>query len=438
MFKMRIAVVVSTLVITAMPLAAQQPASPAGTEQLVDRVVAVVGDTVLLLSDVQSELQQIEAAGQEVPTDPAAREAFADQIMDARINDLVLLEAARRAGIEVPEDQVDQMVDDDIDAVRQRFNGDEILFQQALASSGITLDAYRAQLAGQYRDRQMIEALVGQRLRSRARPLVSEDQIREVFEAQSGALGIRPANISLRQVIIAPAASDSAREAAQREAAEVLQLLAEGEDFEVLARRFSDDTGTAEHGGDLGWFKAGRMVPEFERVAFALRPGETSGIVPTDFGYHIIRLERVRGPERQARHILIRPEVSDADRTLARQRADSVVTAVREGASIVALAPRYDTPAGEVEIARIPIERLPPAYVGALTSAQAGEVVGPIEITGPAGSSWAVVEVSARQAEGAYTLDDVREQLRTRLQEQEMIEELVAELRNEVYVSVIA
>lgn len=426
----------AALLVATAPLSAQDPV-PAGGTELIDGVVAIVGDTVLLLSDVQAEMMNLQAAGQQLPADPAARERLAREIMESRITDLILLEAAQDAGITASEAQVQQSVEDDLRSVRRRFNDSEVALQQALARSGMTLEEYRAQLAEQHRNRQVIEAFMAVRTRNRARPLVSEDQIREFFEAQRAGLGTRPATISLRQAIVQPEPSDSARRAAELEAEEVLRELSQGADFEVLARRFSDDEGTREHGGDLGWFRAGRMVPEFERAAFALRPGQTSGIVRTDFGYHIIRLERVRGAERQARHILIAPELTESDLSIARQRADSIAQAVRGGADIVQIARAQDTPSGEIEIERIPMDRLPPAYETALRNASEGEVVGPIEIESPGGSSWAIVRVTGRQAEGAYTIDDVRDQIRDRLQQQLMIEQIVEELRGEMYVAVL-
>lgn len=427
----------AVLLLLAAPLAAQEPPARTGGAELVDGVVAIVGDTVLLLSDVQAEMMNLEASGQPVPTEPGAREQVAREIIQSRVTDLILLEAAQDAGISVSDAEVQQLVEQDLRSVRRRFNDSEVALQQALARSGLTIDDYRRQLAEQHRSRQMIEGFMAVRMRNRARPLISEDQIREYFESQRAGLGTRPATASLQQAVIRPTPSDSARQAARLEAEQVLVELARGGDFEVLARRFSDDVGTREHGGDLGWFRAGRMVPEFERAAFALRPGQTSGIVETDFGFHIIRLERVRGPERQARHILIQPELTPADHREARARADSVITAVRDGASLVRIAREHDTPPSEIEIPRIPMDRLPPAYETALAGAAAGEVVGPIELESPRGSSWAVLKVVDRQPAGEYTLEDVRQQIRGQLEQQAMVEQLVDELRSELYVAVL-
>ncbi len=99
---------------------------------------------------------------------------------------------------------------------------------------------------------------------------------------------------------------------AEDKAKGVLEKLKNGGDFAELAKQDSADTGSAAQGGDLGWFEKGIMVPEFEKAAFAMKPGETSDLVKTQFGYHIIRVEDVEKDKKtgevtkvKAAHILI-------------------------------------------------------------------------------------------------------------------------------------
>lgn len=99
---------------------------------------------------------------------------------------------------------------------------------------------------------------------------------------------------------------------------------ANGEDFETLAREFSEDPGSARYGGDLGYAARGTMVPEFEAAAMTMKPGEISMPIETDFGFHLIQLIDRRGNEFNARHILIRPDFSTLDFEEAERYLDSL------------------------------------------------------------------------------------------------------------------
>jgi peptidyl-prolyl cis-trans isomerase SurA len=422
------------LVLFSMPAALT--AQLGGDRALVDRVVAVVGDTALLLSDIQMEVEQRRATGMQIPTDPAGLERVYRELVASRVNDLVLLRAAKDAGVDAREAEIEAMVEQDLQEARGRF-GSDAAFRSALAAEGLTLADYRGTLASQYRVQMMVQGLMQQRLAGAPRPAVSEDEIRSVFQAQRDQLGERPPTISLQQVVVQPRPTPEAMEEARDRAREVLEELRGGADFEVLARRFSDDPGSREQGGDLGWFRRGQMVPEFEDAAFALRRGQVSPIVETDFGFHIIRLERTRGPERNARHILIRPEITDADRERARREAEGVAEQLRAGASAAELARQHDTPSDEITVRDVRIDRLPSAYREHLEGASSGDIVGPFTIeAGVAGEGWAVARVTQRREGGPVVLDDVREMVRAQIQEQKMVENLLEELREEVYVSV--
>ena len=430
---MRTAFVLLLSLAAAPALAQAQPASAQPGEELWDGVVAVVGDTVLLRSDVSLFIEQLRAQGQQIPTDPNEFGRFVAQLVNERVGDLLLVEGARAAGITVAEAEVQLSVDEQIRQVRSQFPS-EAAFNQALAEAGRTPESYRAELTRQFHDQTLVQRFVRQRTSEMAPPAVSDAEIRTFFEANRQRFGQRPAAVSFQQVLVRPVASDTARATALRTAEQVLRELGEGTEFEVLARRYGMD-GTRERGGDLGWFRRGQMVRSFDQVVFAMRPGQTSGIVETEFGFHVIRLEKTRGPERQARHILIRPTITQADVDRARQRADSVATAIRGGASAPELAGRYDTPDQARFQADVPLDRLPPAFVTALEGAQTGAVVGPIAVEGPS-TSFAVVRVTGRQTAGEYTVDEQRERIVEMLREQKLMERLLAELRRDTYVSV--
>ena len=177
------------------------------------------------------------------------------------------------------------------------------------------------------------------------------------------------------------------------------------------------------------------MVRPFEQMAWALRPGDVSPVVQTEFGYHIIKLEKVRGAERQARHILIRPEVTEADIARARQRADSIATAVRGGGNIAEMAARTGTLPEQRHLRDVLPERLPTEYTAGLGDAAAGTVVGPFQVVEAGNPRFVVAKITERRPGGEYTLADVREQVRDRIVQGKQVERLLAELRQVTAVS---
>ena len=106
------------------------------------------------------------------------------------------------------------------------------------------------------------------------------------------------------------------------------RIVENGESFEENAKKFSMD-GSAQVGGDLGWAKRGTMVPEFEAAAFNLEEGQVSTIVESEFGFHLIKLIERRGNNFHARHILVKPQISESDKRNALHTLDSIVTLIK-------------------------------------------------------------------------------------------------------------
>jgi peptidyl-prolyl cis-trans isomerase SurA len=411
------------------PARAQEPVPAA---DLVDRIVAVVGDSMILQTEIDEELLRLQAAGQ-LPRDPVAVERIRHELLQAKVDQLLLLQAAIRDSIEVSTEEVEREVQREI-AQQQRTMGGERAFEQALAAEGWSMAEYRSHLARQLRQRQMVSHYLGRTQRERRPPTVTEDEIRAYFELQRVQLGERPATISFEQVVIAPRASAAAREAAQERAAEILERARGGEDFAQLARRFSEDPGTRERGGDLGWFRRRQMVPEFDRAVFAMRPGEISPVVETSFGFHVIKLERVRGAERQARHVLIRPELTPADVTATESIATEAADRLRGGAPMSELWQTHQANEDSV-VGPFPRDRLPPPYGEQLSGAGAGAIVGPFRLPGEGGAdSWVVVRVTDVADAGEYSLDDLRPQVRQQLQQEKLVQEILDELRRRTHV----
>jgi peptidyl-prolyl cis-trans isomerase SurA len=434
MDSMKLFAVVALLVLLAPPaLNAQSGAAV----DLVDRVVAVVGDSVILDSDIKEQIERRRAFGEPIPEDPETLTALHRQELEGLINEMLILQAAQRDSIIVSPEEVQSQVNAAVAEQERRFGGRAAL-EQALGREGMTLEQYRRTAERGIRRGMLQRQYMSLLQRDRRPPPVTDAEIRAFFNERAGELGTRPATIEFEQVVVAPRASETAREAAREEAESIRQRLVSGEDFALLARRHSADPGSRERGGELGWFRRGRMVPEFERVAFSLRTGEISPVVETSFGFHIIRVDRIRGAERQARHILIRPEVTTAEEARTRQRAEEVATALRGGANADSLRRSVQQDPGHDErIGPIQQDSLPAPYNAQLRGAAAGQIVGPFPLPGAA-ETFVVARVLNVVPEGRYTADDrdLREQIRRYLQQEKLVEEVIGDLRRRTYIDV--
>lgn len=406
---------------------------------VVDRLVAVVGDSAIVQTQVQEEIQRMQLGGAPVPVPGSSEyDALFDQILNRFIDRLLVLQAAARDSLlQVNDEQISQSVNEQITQLASQFGGQAQL-QEALASEALSLAEYREILTNEQRVRQIEQLFYQSRLRDAPPVAVTEDELLERFQEARAQLEQRPKLMTIRQVVIQPTATEAAIDSARVRAEALLERITGGEDFAELAREFSNDPGTAELGGDLGWFRRGRMVREFEEAAFSLLDGQVSDVVQTDFGFHIIRVERMRPGERNARHILITPEKTEADLGSARNIAMDVRQQAESGASMTDLYEQFSDPAApdSITFAFEQLSEFPPAY-GMLRTASAGDLVGPLEYEmTPGESRLAVVSVIQVREAGAYTFEDLRGQLAAQLQQERQIEQIIEELRARTYIDI--
>lgn len=416
--------------------AAQSPASR--TSIPVDRVVAVVGTMPVLWSEVMAAVNQARASGLDVPSDTAAQLGIARNILNELIDEEILVQKARELKIEISDAEVVSSVDRQTQSVRGQFKTEEE-FRTELQKAGFgTPEEYRKKLTDQYRRRLLQQRVYGD-LQKVARPRgVSEAEIDSAFEKTRAELVLRPGTVTFRQIVIAPKASDSAKKSARVKAEALLAEVRKGGDFEQIAKRESMDPGSKPVGGDLGWNRRGATVPEFERMMFALNPGQTSPVFETSFGFHILRVDRVQTGEVKARHILIAPVVDSADIVRARVEAASVAAQWRKGAAFDSLAARHHDPAEERGILQ-PFVRdsLPPSYATALAGRKVGDITEPFDLVGARGAAKsAIIQIVTLTEVGEYDRREIREQIRLQLVGERTTRDLLDDLRRKTYVAI--
>lgn len=420
---------------------AQAPQQQSSGPDVIDRIAAVVGQRVILLSEIDEEINQRRSAGLQVPQDSAALLALRRQVLSDLVDDEVLYERARRdTTITVTDAEVQSAVEEQYRQVRAQFHSD-LELRNALAAAGLgTPEEYRRWLTEKQRRAAYQQRFIGKlQNEGKLHPgTISDEELRTRYQqalAQPGA-SHRPPSITFAQVVVVPRPTEAAQAAARIKAESVQVALERGADFATAARRFSDDASTKESGGDLGWFRRGQMVRAFEEVAFNLRPGVVSPVVQTPYGFHIILVERVLPAEVKARHILFAPQVSDSDIAAARRLADSVVAAIRRGANADSLARLYGDSTEPRTIEGADRTQLQGAYAQQLAGVQGDTLIGPFQIDPdtPTRTRFVVAQVTDVQPERQYTFDEVREQMRQGLVREKGIRNLLDDLRRRTYV----
>ena len=296
---------------------------------LVDKTVAVVGNEVIMISDIESEVQQMQAQGRS--SDRDMRCTILERMME---NKLFLMQA-RIDSLKVSYDMVDGELSNRIDTYRTYLGGDEEMEKYF----GKPLYKLRQEWRQLFEDQSLIQQ--EQMNIANAIPEVTPYDVQQFLDTVSVEdLPVVPIKYQLSQICIYPD-----REAAATAVKERLLALREriinGEKFANLARLYSEDPGSARRGGELGMASKSIFWPAFSDAAMALRPGVISQIVETPDGYHIIEVIEKKGDMFNARHILLKPQYTSEDREKAFSRLDSLRTKILDEEIAFPLAARF-------------------------------------------------------------------------------------------------
>jgi len=428
----------------ATPLAGQE-LIPVGTASVVDQVIAVVGNQPILKSHLEEAMFQRQTEGVTLPTDPAELDAFRREMIQELINTELLVQTAQRdTMIKVTDEEVAAEVQRTITSIRGQFSS-EPEYEEELRKAGFQTPEEFRRYRMEVQRRAMLQTRLIQSLEQQGllTPIPpTDEEMRAYFDARIGQVtGNRPETIAFQQIVINPEPSEAAKDSALALADSLLMEIRAGADFAAMAREFSDDPGSAENGGDLGWFRRGVMTPEFEQVAFAQRPGEVSEPVETPFGYHLIQVQRIQPAEVQARHILIRPVITQKEADEAEALAQQIYQLLLNGAPFDSLQRAHHNPSDFEKTPEISIGELTPPYSTVLADADSGAVIPPFRLPAPNGETlddkFAVVEVTLRRDEGSVTYTDVEETIRQTLGRENAIAAYLDTLREGTYIKIL-
>jgi peptidyl-prolyl cis-trans isomerase SurA len=257
------------------------PISPSGA--VVDRIVAVVNKEIITYSEVekwsrpfQEEIQVEDRLERRERTQEVFR-----KVLDRIIEEKLIEQEARKSGIKVTSKEIEVVVED----VKQKNKIDQEGLERALAAEGLTLETFKKDLERRILRSKLVKSAVKVEQKAGEKELMAffQNHVNQYWVNES----YRPAHILF---LIPKDATLEQIRGIRKKSQKVLERIKEGEDFSKMAMEYSEDASSRKEGGDLGYFKKGELLPALEKEAMKLQVGEVSGLLRTEFGYHILKL----------------------------------------------------------------------------------------------------------------------------------------------------
>ena len=285
--------------------------------QEIDKIIAIVGDEIVLRSEVENQYLQYISQG------VTSNEELRCQVFEDLMTQKLLIFSCKQDSISVTKEEIEQEVETRVNYYIDQIGSVEKVEQY------FEKDIYQIKKV-------LSELVEDQFLIQRMQSSITKDvkitpfDVNEYYEKiDKTELPLIEDRYKLSQIIIKPKVSEDQINKLTDRLNAFRKRVLNGEDFKVLAALYSDDPGSANNGGEIGFVSRGTFVPEFEKVAFRLKKDEVSEIVKTNFGYHIIQLIERRGDQVNVRHILLKPKYSSTSLQNARLRIDSIYNKIK-------------------------------------------------------------------------------------------------------------
>lgn len=348
------------------------------SQQLIESVAVIVGKEIILKSELEWLIQQYAIQNKINPrTQSALLDQVRQQFLDGLVEKKILLTKADADTIEAPEQQVDHYVDQEMKQLISQAGSEDKLeeaFQQPInkVKRLIRKNAEEAIKISTLRDKKVGNIKITPR------------EVRQFFATYKDSIPALEETVEISHILKLVVPGPESRQAALDKITEIKKQLDAGADFAELAKKYSQDPGTAARGGDLGFIDRGDFVKEFEEVAFSLKENQISDIVESPFGFHIIQLLERRGEKIRTRHILIQLQPDEQDEQNVIDELNRIRDLALAGEPFDSLALKYSDDnevqnnkgyLGEYELESLKI----PEFKAALENMKEGDISKPIK-----------------------------------------------------------
>jgi peptidyl-prolyl cis-trans isomerase SurA len=282
-------------------------------KQNLDKIIAIVGDKIVLKSELENTFADYQKEKPDLPE--TAKCDMLDQLLITKL----LTAQAERDSVIVSDEEVDNALDNRVRYFIQQYGSEEKLIEATGKTIYQIKDDYRANFKEQMQAQRIQQQVVGS-------VKITPQEIKTFYtKVPQDSLPFYPSMVEVGQIAIKPTTTKEIEDYAKERLNELRADILSGKtSFDIAAGIYSEDPGTKDKGGELGFVTREDLVSEFSAAAFRLQNNEISSVVKTKFGYHIIQMMSKQGEKAKLRHILMKPKITSVDIKRALLSADSV------------------------------------------------------------------------------------------------------------------
>jgi peptidyl-prolyl cis-trans isomerase SurA len=290
-------------------------------DKVVDRIIAVVGQNMVLESDIESQYLQAKMQG----SIEGASRTVKCQILENMLLENVLLNQAELDSTQVSDSEVEQSLDQRLHYFITQFGSQEKLEEYY----GKTILEIKEEFRSLVKNNMLVQEVQKNITKN---VFVTPSDVKDFYrQMPTDSVPLISAKVEMRQIVKIPPVSLEQKVMIKEKLRDLRRRVMEGENFATLAILYSEDPGSAAKGGEIGFFGRGELYPEYEAAAFKLKEGEVSEVIESKAGFHIIQLIERKGDYINTRHILLQAKPSPLDLENARTSLDSVLVKIRNG-----------------------------------------------------------------------------------------------------------
>ncbi len=384
------------------------PLSCLAQEEIVDQVVAVVGDNIVLQSDVENQVLQIRSQGSLIP-----RNQLRCEVLEDLLAQKLLLNQAQVDSIEVSSSQVEMELDRRLQMFISQVGSEENLEEYYNKSILEIKDDFRELVRDQLLTQQMQQEIAGE-------ITITPSEVKAFFNSiPADSLPLINSQIVISRIVKYPPFREQTKFEVRERLLNLRKRIIDGESFATLAVLYSEDEVSAPKGGELGFRNKSDFIQEFANAAFSLKENTVSPIVETDYGFHIIQLIARRGDQINVRHILMKPKIQPEEILEATNFLDSIADLVRKDSLSFVMAARFfseddlSNVNGGIVInpitgdTKFEMEHLHPSVVQAIRDLNIGEISKPFQSIDESGNTvFEIVKINSRSNPHRANLKD--------------------------------